>query len=131
MKMLYLYLATVPVFFAIDIAWIGLVANRFYQAQIGQFLKASPNWPAAIVFYLLYIAGILVFAVLPHYGAGVGQVALYGALFGLIAYATYDLTLYSTMKDWPLALTLVDLAWGTTLTASVAAVSAVFAKWIL
>lgn len=130
MKDVYLYLLTVPVFFGIDMLWIGLVANKFYQSQIGKMLKPSPNWLAAIVFYLIYIAGILVFAVIPNIENGPVRAALYGAFFGFIAYATYDLTNYATMKDWPLTLTVVDIVWGSILTGSVALISYYIARWI-
>jgi uncharacterized membrane protein len=130
MKEIYLYLLTVPVFFGIDMIWLGFVASKFYQEQIGQYLKPKPNWTAAILFYLLYIVGILVFVVLPNLEKGPLKVALFGGLFGFIAYATYDLTNYSTMKDWPLKLTMVDLVWGTVLTGTVALVSYFVAKFI-
>jgi uncharacterized membrane protein len=130
MKEIYLYLATLPVFFAIDIVWIGLVANKFYHKEIGQLLKPNPNWPAAIVFYLIYIAGILFFAVIPNLDKGPLRAAAYGALFGFIAYATYDLTNYATMKNWPLTITVVDLIWGTVLTGTVALISYFIARWI-
>lgn len=130
MKELYLYLLTIPVFFGIDMIWLGLVANKFYQRQIGQYLKTNPNWTAAIVFYLIYIIGILIFAVLPNLDKGPARVVLFGALFGFFAYATYDLTNYSTIKDWPFSLTVVDIIWGTVLTGSVALVSYFIAKLI-
>jgi uncharacterized membrane protein len=122
-QLIYLYLITVPAFFAIDMAWLGLVASRFYQSQIG-YLLGPVNWPAAIIFYLLYIAGILIFAVHPALISGsFSKAVLLGALFGFFAYATYDLTNLATVKDWPLLVTVVDLMWGTVLTGSVAAVS--------
>ncbi len=130
MKELYLYLLTVPVFFGIDMVWLSLVASKFYQSQIGQYLKPKPNWTAAILFYLLYIVGILVFAVLPNLEKGPVKAATYGALFGFIAYATYDLTNYSTMKAWPLKLTMVDMVWGTVLTGTVSVISYFIAKLI-
>lgn len=131
MKELYLYLLTVPVFFAIDMVWLGLVANKFYQQQIGTMLKTPPNWTAAIIFYLIYIIGILVFAVLPNLDKGPVRTLLMGALFGFIAYATYDLTNLATMKNWPLTVTIIDLIWGAVLTGSVALVSHYIAKWVI
>jgi uncharacterized membrane protein len=110
--------------------WLGLVANKFYQREIGQYLKPTPNWAAAIIFYLLYIIGILIFAVLPNVDKGPARAAIYGALFGFFAYATYDLTNYATMKDWPLVVTITDIIWGTILTGSVALISYFIAKWI-
>ena len=115
-----LYLATLVVFFAIDIVWLGLVARSFYQAQIGVLLAPNTNWAAAVIFYLLFLLGILVFVVIPGLKEGSARrTLLHGALFGLITYATYDLTNLATLKDWPVLLTIVDLFWGTILSAVV------------
>ena len=122
MKEILLYIFTVPVFFAIDILWIGVIAKDFYFKNIPG-LSPQPNWPAAIAFYLLYIIGILIFAVLPNLEKGWQQALIYGALFGFFAYATYDLTNYAVMKSWPLSITLIDIAWGTVLTGVVATAS--------
>jgi uncharacterized membrane protein len=122
-QLIYLYLLTIPAFFAIDMIWLGFVASKFYQSQIG-YLLGPVNWTAAIIFYLLYIIGIIIFAVHPALVSGsFGKAVLLGALFGFFAYATYDLTNLATVKDWPLLVSIVDLAWGTVLTGSVAAVS--------
>ena len=127
-QLIYIYLLTIPAFFVIDMVWLGLVANKFYSAQLGHLL-GPVNWPAAIIFYLLYIVGIIIFAVHPALVAGsLGKAILYGALFGFFAYATYDLTNLATLKDWPILVTIVDLMWGTILTGSVAAVSYYLAK---
>lgn len=127
------YLVAVIIFFGIDLIWLGLVAQRFYQNQIGFLLRSSVNWPAAIVFYLLYISGLVYFAIYPAVTGGSWQTALFtGAFFGFITYATYDLTNLATLKNWPLLVTIVDLAWGTFLgaTVSVATFSAVrFMGW--
>lgn len=131
MKEFYVYLLTVPVFFAVDMVWLGLVANKLYQKQIGSMLKETPNWPAAIIFYLIYIVGIVIFAVLPSLDKSPLRAALMGGLFGFIAYATYDLTNLATMKNWPLTITIVDLVWGSALTATVALASYFIAKWIM
>ena len=130
MRNIYLYLMTVPVFFAVDMLWITVVAKDLYSKSIPG-IRPMPNWYAAMAFYLLYIAGILFFAVLPNVGVSWQKALLYGALFGFFCYATYDLTNYSTLKDWPLTITLIDLAWGTVLTGTVATVSYFIAnKWI-
>lgn len=119
-----LYLLTVPVFFVIDMLWLGFFAKDFYRAQIGFLLRTEFNWVAALLFYLLFIGGILFFAVAPAFEAGGWQRALlYGALFGFLSYATYDLTNLATVRDWPLTVTLVDLAWGTILSGAVASVA--------
>ena len=119
----YLYLATIPVFFAIDILWIVGIARQFYQTHIG-WLFGDVQWYAAILFYLLYIAGILLFAVAPALRSGSVMTALLlGGALGLLAYATYDLTNLALVKDWPVIVTVVDMIWGTVLTASVAGIS--------
>ena len=121
LQLVYTYLLTVPAFFLIDMIWLGLVAKNFYQSQIG-FLLGPVNWTAAIIFYLLYIIGIVVFAIHPALIAGsFSKAVIFGALFGFLAYATYDLTNLATIKGWPLLVTVVDLAWGMVLTGSVAA----------
>jgi len=122
-QFVYLYLITIPVFFLIDMVWLGLVAPKFYQAQIG-YLLGPINWTAAIIFYLVYIAGIIIFAVHPALAAGsFSKAVMLGAALGFLAYATYDLTNLATIKDWPLLVVFVDLLWGTVLTGSVAAAS--------
>jgi len=119
-----LYLVTLPVFFAIDMVWLGLVAKNFYAQQIGFLMKPDVNWAAAILFYLLYIAGLVVFVVTPALEKhNWPHAVLLGALFGLISYATYDLTNLATVKNWPILVTVVDLLWGMTLSASVSVIS--------
>jgi uncharacterized membrane protein len=115
-----LYLIALPVFFAIDMVWLGLVAKNFYRSQIGSLMKSDINWTAAIIFYLLFIVGLVLFVVTPAIEKGSWTYALlFGAFFGLISYATYDLTNLATLKDWPLLVTIVDLARGAVLAASV------------
>ena len=119
-----LFLIALPVFFAIDIVWLVFVAKNFYQKQIGFLMKPDINWIAAITFYLLFIAGLIHFVISPAIARHSWVHALLsGALFGLITYATYDLTNLATMKDWPLLVTLVDLTWGSTLAASVSVIT--------
>jgi uncharacterized membrane protein len=119
-----LYLATVPVFFLIDLVWLGVVARDFYRGQIGSLMADPIVWWAAILFYLLFIAGIIFFAVLPGLDAGSWTKALVlGAAFGFFAYMTYDLTNLATLRGWPITLVVVDIAWGTVLAASVATAS--------
>jgi len=119
-----LYAIALPVFFAIDMVWLGLVAKNFYRAQIGELMKTDINWIAAIIFYLIFIAGLVVFVIAPAMEKNSWTHAvLFGALFGLVCYATYDLTNLAVAKDWPLLVTIVDLAWGATLAASVSTVT--------
>jgi uncharacterized membrane protein len=118
------YAITLVVFFAIDLVWLGVVARNFYRQHLGHLLSADVNWGAALLFYALYIGGIVFFAIKPALEAGSASRALaYGALFGLMAYATYDLTNQATMRDWPVLVTVIDLAWGTVLTGTVAFLS--------
>lgn len=126
-----LYAIALPVFFAIDMVWLGLVAKDFYRGQIGSLMKSDINWTAAISFYLLFIVGLVVFVITPAVGKGSWTYALvFGAFFGLITYATYDLTNLATLKDWPILVTLVDLAWGAVLAASVSVVTYLIASKI-
>lgn len=130
MKELLLYLSTVPVFFAIDMLWLGIVAKNLYFDNIPN-LRQQPNWFAAVIFYLFYIVGIIIFAVYPNLNQPWTRALLYGAMFGFFAYATYDLTNFSTIKDWPLKITIIDILWGTTLTGLVAVISHyIGTKWI-
>jgi uncharacterized membrane protein len=118
------YLVALVFFFTIDMVWLGLIAKKLYQTQIGHLLKENPNWTAAIVFYLLFILGVVVFVINPAVVEGSLTSALWrGALFGLITYATYDLTNLATMANWPLMITLIDLVWGMFLSSSVATLS--------
>ncbi len=124
MRYLKIYLVSLAAFFAMDMLWLGLVAREFYSQQIGYIMAPSPNWIAAIIFYLLFILGILTFVVLPGLEQGsLKATLLRGALFGLITYATYDLTNLATLKDWPVLLTIVDMAWGTVLSVLVSSIS--------
>lgn len=124
MQFIKIYLITLPVFFAIDMIWLGYIAKDFYQKQIGQLLSPNVNWTAATVFYLMFIAGMIFFVIYPAIEKNSWMHALiYGALFGLITYATYDLTNLATLKDFPLTVAIVDMIWGTVLSASVCTIS--------
>lgn len=119
-----LYFIALPVFLAIDMIWLGLVAKGFYAKQIGFLMKTNVNWTAAIIFYLLFIVGLVLFVIAPAISKNSWQQALLlGALFGLITYATYDLTNLATIKNWPLLITFVDLIWGTVLSAAISVIT--------
>ena len=126
-----LYFIALPIFFAMDMVWLGVAAKNFYSKQIGFLMKTNVNWLAAVLFYVLFIAGLVVFVIAPAVEKGSWVRALrFGALFGLITYATYDLTNLATLKDWPFALTVVDLTWGTVLAASVSVATCLVAAKI-
>ncbi len=126
-----LYLLTLIAFLAIDGVWLGVVARTLYSKHLGYLLAPKTVWPAAILFYLLYVVGVLVFAVMPGLEAGsLARAALLGALFGLIAYATYDLTNLATVRGWPVLITVIDLVWGTVLSAAVAAIGYGIGRWL-
>jgi uncharacterized membrane protein len=124
-----LYLAAITVFFAIDMIWLGLIAKDFYKKQIGFLMRPDIHWPAAIAFYLLFVVGLVLFVIQPALQRSSWTHALlYGALFGLICYATYDLSNLATLKDWPVVVTVVDLIWGATLAASVSTITFFLAR---
>ena len=126
-----LYVATFITFLAVDMIWLGLVARTFYRENLGFLLAPAPNWIAAVIFYLLFIVGILVFVVLPGLNEdSLRTVLLRAALFGLITYGTYDLTNLATVRDWPVLVTVVDMIWGTVLSVLVGLAGFVFAKWL-
>jgi uncharacterized membrane protein len=127
-----LYALTVPVFFVIDLIWLGVIAKGFYQKNLSYILSPQVNWPAAILFYLLYIAGILIFAVVPAVAKESWQHAmLFGALFGFFTYMTYELTNLALLKGWPLNIVFVDILWGVVLCTAVATLSYILARWLL
>jgi uncharacterized membrane protein len=126
-----LYGLTALVFFALDLVWLGAIARGFYREHLGHLLRADVLWPAALAFYGLYVAGVLVFAVLPALEADSWtRAAALGAFFGLVAYATFDLTSLALFRDFPGVVVAVDLAWGTALTSGVAATSYALARWL-
>jgi uncharacterized membrane protein len=126
-----LYLISLPVFFAIDMIWLGLISTNFYQKQIGFLMKSNINWLAAIIFYLIFIAGLIIFVINPAVSKNSWiDALLFGALFGMITYATYDLTNLATLKDWPLIVSIVDIFWGSILGALVSVITYFISKII-
>jgi len=116
--------ATVLAMLVLDGIWLGLVARGFYRQHLGFLMADQVNWGAAVLFYGLYAIGLTVFVTVPSIDAGsVGTALWRGALFGLVAYATYDLTNQATLKGWPVIVTAVDLAWGIILSAAVGAIA--------
>lgn len=118
------YAATSVVFLALDAVWLSTMGQRLYRPAIGHLMREGFAWQPALAFYLLYVLGLVVFAVLPGCASARARVAAWrGALFGLIAYATYDLTNQATLRDWPWTVTLIDLCWGTLVSAIAAGVA--------
>jgi uncharacterized membrane protein len=126
------YIATAVTFFGLDAIWLGLTATRLYRPQLGDLLLDNFRPLPAIAFYILYVAGILIFAEAPAIVTGRWTTALVrGAMLGLLAYATYDLTNQATLRGWSSAVTIADLCWGTVLTATAATVGFMAARWVL
>lgn len=121
------YAATLVVMLVIDLLWIGVIAKPLYQQGIGHLMAEQPRLPVAVAFYLVYALGLTVFAVASGSVTDWKGAALYGAMFGFFAYATYDLTNLATLRNWPLGLALIDMAWGT----AVSAVCAGVGRWTL
>ena len=127
-----LYLLTIPIFFIIDLLWLGVIAKGIYQKYLGAFLSDQVNWTAAIIFYLIFISGIIIFSVLPAVEKdSLSRAVLLGALFGFFTYATYDLTNLATLKGWPVPIVFIDIIWGMVLSGAVSAASFLVAKRIL
>ncbi len=119
-----LFLTALMVFGALDLLWIGVIARKFYRTALGHLLSDRTHWGAGVVFYLVFISGLLFFALLPATLIGSPfSAALLGGLYGFFTYATYDLTNYATLRDWPLKFVVIDMLWGTALS-SVTALAA-------
>jgi uncharacterized membrane protein len=125
-----LYFAVLIALVALDMIWLGIVARSFYQKYLG-FLFGPTNWVPAVVFYLLFTMGIVVFVLVPGLQAdSLRTTMLRAALFGLVTYATYDLTNLATVRDWPLLVTVVDLAWGTAVSVMVSCLGFWAGRWL-
>lgn len=125
-----IYVAALVGFLAIDMLWLGVVARGFYRRHLGFLLADQVNWWAAISFYLLFVAGVLVFAVGPGLEArSPAKTMLLGGFLGLVTYGTYDLTNLATAKNWPWVVTVVDMVWGTVLAAAVSAIGYLAGLW--
>ncbi|HQW66904.1 MAG TPA: DUF2177 family protein [Gemmatimonadales bacterium] len=121
--MLRTYAVAIVTFFALDLLWLGVVAKGFYRTQMGHLLRPDVQWGPALLFYLIFVAALVVFVVQPAMEKqSLRHALLYGAFFGLATYAAYDLTNLALAKDFPTIVAVVDLAWGAVLSATVAAV---------
>lgn len=130
-KILLLYFLTTCVFFAVDMVWLGLIAKKLYRKYLGGFMGDSIKWLPAIIFYLLFIVGVLLFVVFPAMEKeSLTKAMLFGALFGLFTYATYDLTNFATLKGWPVQIVFIDILWGMVLAGAVSASGYLFARWL-
>jgi uncharacterized membrane protein len=124
------YVIALVVFVILDAIWLGIISRNLYSKYLGYIITETPNWIAAIIFYLLFIVGIIVFVVFP----GIEEKNLWisfgkAALFGLVTYATYDLTNLATIKSWPIQITIIDLIWGTFLSSIVGVTTIILGKW--
>ncbi len=125
------YGLTLVAFLGIDAVWLGVIAKNLYKDNLGHLMAPKPSLLPAAVFYLMYVAGIMILAVYPAVDKGsLGKAVVLGAIFGAIAYATYDLTNAATLKDWPLKITLLDILWGSVLTATIAGIGYQIVNWI-
>ncbi len=123
MDILRTYLTSLIVFLGIDAVWLGVVARNFYPKHIGHLMSDKPNLLVALVFYLIYIFGLVFLVLIPNRESGMTKTLLLAALYGLCTYATYDLTNQATLKSWPPLVTVIDLIWGTALTTAVAGIT--------
>ena len=125
------YVLTTIVFLIVDLLWLGLIAKDLYQKYLGKLLSDQVNWIAAVIFYLIYILGISIFAIYPSINKNSALSAvLLGALFGFFTYATYDLTNLATLKGWPITIVFIDIAWGIVLTAVVSLAGFYIVKFV-
>jgi len=117
------------IFLVIDAIWLAVVAQGFFRQQLGPLMREKIDLVPAAIFYVIFIAGLVWFAIMPALAeGGWTRAALNGALLGLVCYATYDLTNLATLKGWPLPMTVVDLAWGTALSAVTAGAAVLLAR---
>ncbi len=124
MKQAIAYIATLLTFGVLDAVWLTTMSSRLYRPALGDLLSPDLRIAPALVFYFLFPVGVVVFAVLPALKTGSAMAALgYAALFGLIAYGTYDLTNFATLRNWTAQITIIDLAYGTVATAVAAIVA--------
>ena len=130
-KLVTLYLITTAAFFAVDFIWLSTATTRIYKPYLGDLLAEKPNLPVAAGFYLLYVVGIIALAVVPGLREGAVAGAMWrGALFGFLAYATYDLTNLATVQGWAWQVSVIDMVWGTVLNTVVATIGFYAGTWL-
>ena len=131
-RIVLLFVLTLLVFLIVDLLWLGVVARDFYNRQLAAFFAERVNWPAALIFYFLFVFGVMIFVIMPAVKSQSLIFAMgYGVLFGLVTYGTYDLTNLATLRDWPLKLVIVDLCWGMILSGIVASTGYLIARRLL
>lgn len=129
MKILLVFIITMVIFAAIDLIWLGYLAKNLYEQKIGFVMADKINWIAALIFYIMYIGGILYFVIFPSLETGEWQTALLkGAILGVLCYGTYDLTNMATLKNWPYEIVIIDILWGAFLTGLTSTLSYIIAQ---
>ena len=130
MRYVLAYGTTLVIFLGIDAIWLTTMSQRLYRTYLGDVLAQTVNVVPAVLFYLIYVAGIIIFATAPAFSTGRWTTAaLFGALYGFFAYATYDLTNHATIRDWPAIITVADICWGSALSATAAALGFVVTRY--
>ena len=118
-KIFQLFLIAFPTFIALDLLWLGVIAKKFYRQEFGHLMMDSPNWTAAIIFYILFVFGIILFVIEPSISRDIKKTLLYSSFFGIVTYATFDLTSLALLKDWPLKASIFDIVWGAVIVSAV------------
>lgn len=132
MQYIKMYLISFLVFIVIDLIWLGIIAKNLYSKYLGYLMTDNINWFSAFIFYMIFIFGILIFVLNPALEKNsLYHSIIFGALFGFVTYATYDLTNLATVKDWPLTITIIDLIWGSTLSSLTSSISFILIKKIM
>ena len=124
-----LYIIALPTFLLIDLLWLGVVAREWYQDQLGTLLRNDTQWVPAIIFYLLFVGGVVFFVLNPAFGESMSSLVLRAGFFGLVTYATYELTNSALIVGWPKALVYGDIAWGIVLTILVATITTILVQF--
>ena len=130
-KYVIVYGVSLAVFLVVDFIWLGWLARSYYHRQLGDLLSQRVNWTAAMAFYAIYIVGLMIFSITPAiHRSSLSQAIILGGLYGFFTYATYELTNYALIRDWPAALVPVDIAWGVVLCCIVSACGFTVSRWL-
>lgn len=122
-KIIQLFIIAFPTFIALDLLWLGVIAKKFYHKEFGHLMMDSPNWTAAIIFYILFVFGIILFVIEPSLSRDIKKTLLYSSFFGIVTYATFDLTSLALLKDWPLKASVFDILWGAVIVSAVTVIT--------